>query len=47
MKIVKYDVKCVKQMALPGKVQGLGTLIKEGCRNCKTTATIQPTAVHN
>jgi len=40
---VKYDVKCVKLMVLPGKVQGLGTTIKTRLKRLKITATIQPT----
>jgi hypothetical protein len=43
MNTVKYDVKCVKLMVLPGKVQGLGTMIKRRLQRLQTTATIQPT----
>jgi hypothetical protein len=39
MKSVKYDVKSVKLMVLPGKVQGLETMTKT---RLQTTATIQP-----
>jgi hypothetical protein len=43
MKTVKHDAKCVKLMVLPGKVQGLGTMIKTRLQRLPTTATIQPT----